>query len=81
MVPVQFPLNEVQISLLRLSESLGEEELLELKKLIIAFKAHRLALLADKVWQEKGWSEQTMKRFLETHMRTPYKPNQPRQNA
>ena len=31
MVPVQFPLNEVQISLLRLSESLGEEELLELK--------------------------------------------------
>lgn len=25
-----------------------------LKKLIIAFKARRIALLSDKVWQEKG---------------------------
>ena len=25
-----------------------------LKKLIIAFKARRIALLTDKVWQEKG---------------------------
>lgn len=68
-----FPLNEVQISLLKLTENLREDEMQDLKKLIIAFKAHRLALLADKVWDEKGWTEETMQQFLETHMRTPYK--------
>lgn len=70
---IAFPLNEVQISLLKLTENLREDEVQDLKKLIIAFKARRIALLADKVWQEKGWTEDTMQQFLETHMRTPSK--------
>ena len=69
---LEFPLNDVQVSLLRLTEKLPNEELLALQKLIIAFKAQRLAALADKVWEEKGWSQETMQAFLETHMRTPY---------
>ncbi len=69
---IQFPLNEVQVSLLRLSENLPYDELMALKKLIIAFKAQRLAALTDKVWDEKGWTEETMQTFLNTHMRTPY---------
>lgn len=69
---LQFPLNEVQVSLLRLTEKLPDEELLALKKLIIAFKAQRLAALADQVWTEKGWTQETMQEFLNTHMRTPY---------
>ena len=73
MATVQFPLNDLQISLLKLSEGLREDELQDLKRLIIAFKARRLSLLADKVWDEKGWSEQTMQDFLDSHMRTPYK--------
>jgi hypothetical protein len=68
----QFPLNEVQMSLLRLTENLPEDELIALKKLLIAFKAQRLAALTDKVWDEKGWTEATMQEFLNTHMRTPY---------
>jgi hypothetical protein len=43
------------------------------EKLIIAFKARRITLLTDKVWQEKGWTEDTMQQFLETHIRTPYR--------
>ncbi len=70
---IQFPLNEVQVSLLRLSENLPNDELMALKKLIIAFKAQRLAAMTEKVWDEKGWTEETMQRFLNTHMRTPYK--------
>jgi len=72
---IKFPLNEVQTSLLKLTENLSEEDLKMLKKLIIAFKAQRLAILADKVWEEKGWTEETMQTFLNTHMRSPYLSN------
>lgn len=53
MQSIEFPLNEVQISLLKLTENLSEEELMDLKKLIIGFKARKLAQLADKVWMKK----------------------------
>ena len=73
---IQFPLNDVQMSLLKLTENLSQEDLQALKRLIIAFKAQRLSMLADKVWEEKGWTEENMQTFLNTHMRTPYLPNQ-----
>ncbi len=76
MADIQFPLNETQIALLKLSENLSEEEMQTLKRLIIAFKAQRLAQLANKVWDEKGWTQETMDTFLSTHMRTPYKAQQ-----
>jgi hypothetical protein len=72
---IQFPLNEVQVSLLKMTEQLREDEIQELKRLIIAYKAQRLAMMADKVWDEKGWSEQNMQDFLAKHLRTPYKSN------
>ena len=67
---IQFPLNEVQVTLLKLTENLSEEELKKLKRVIIAFKAQRLTELVDKVWDEKGWTEETMQNFLDTHVRT-----------
>jgi len=72
---IKFPLNEVQTSLLKLTENLSEADLKILKKMIIAFKAQRLAVIADKVWEEKEWTEETMQTFLNTHMRTPYLAN------
>ncbi|MEI6407809.1 MAG: hypothetical protein WCR52_00365 [Bacteroidota bacterium] len=82
MKSIEFPLNEVQISLLKLTENLKDDELQDLKRLIIAFKARRLAMLADQVWDEKGWTEETMEQFLNMHMRTPYKKvKQPEPNA
>ena len=74
MKSIKFPLNEVQVALLKMTENLSIEEQKDLKKLLIAFKAHRLAKLADQVWEEKGWSQETMDQFLKTHMRTPYRP-------
>ena len=76
---IKFPLNEVQTSLLKLTENLSEGDLKILKKMIIAFKAQRLAALADEVWDEKGWTEDTMETFLNTHMRTPYLANKKQQ--
>ena len=78
---IQFPLNDVQMSLLKLTENLPKEDLQTLKRLIIAFKAQRLSMLADKVWDEKGWTEETMQTFLSTHMRTPYLPAQKQDNT
>jgi hypothetical protein len=75
---IQFPLNDIQVSLLKMTENLPDEDLKILKRLIIAFKAQRLAELVDKVWEEKGWTEDTMQTFLNTHMRTPYKAAQQR---
>lgn len=72
---IKFPLNEVQTSLLKLTENLSEEDLKILKKLVIAFKAQRLASLANKLWDEKDWTEETMQTFLNTHIRTPYLSN------
>jgi hypothetical protein len=69
---IAFPLNEVQTSLLRLTQQLSEEELKLLKRIIIEFKAQRVALLADKAWRENGWTEEMMSKWLQTHMRTPY---------
>ncbi len=74
MQPIQLPLNEVQVSLLKLTESLNEVELLELKKLLIAYKAERLAKLTDQIWDEKSWTQETMDNFLKSHLRTPYRP-------
>jgi hypothetical protein len=69
---IQFPLNEVQLSLLRLTRDLKVEELEELKNLIIAYKAERLARIADQEWSAREWSEETIQQFLATHLRTPY---------
>ena len=68
---IQFPLNDVQMSLLKLTKNLPQEDLQALKRVIIAFKAQRLSMLVDKIWEEKGWTEETMQTFLDTHMRTP----------
>ena len=67
---LQFPLNDVQMSLLKLTENLPQEDLQALKRVIIAFKAQRLSMLVDKIWEEKGWTEENMQTFLDTHMRT-----------
>jgi len=62
-------LSDAQMSLLEMTKDLNDDEMLDLKKLIIAFKAQRLALLADKVWIEKGWTQETMQQLLGTHLR------------
>ena len=50
------------------------EELADLKRILLAYKLQRVVQLADKVWDEKGWTQDTMDDFLNTHMRTPYLP-------
>lgn len=66
-------LSNAQVEVLKiLADNLSDAELADLKKILLAFKLQRVVQLADKAWDEKGWSQETMRKFLETHLRTPY---------
>jgi hypothetical protein len=66
-------LSNAQVEILKLlADDLSEAELADLKKILLAYKLQRVVQLADKAWDEKGWSQETMNQFLHTHLRTPY---------
>ena len=68
------PFSNAQLELLKLfSNDLKEQELQELKQILLTFKFKRVTKMVDEIWDEKGWTEETMTEFLNTHMRTPYK--------
>ncbi len=67
------PLNNIQLELLKLfSRDLGETDLLAIKRLLVRYLAEKATRLADEKWEEKEWTNEDMKRFANTHMRTPY---------
>jgi hypothetical protein len=67
-------LSNAQLEILKLfSTDLTPDELADLKKILQAYKLKRVVDLADQVWDEKGWTQETMDDFLKTHMRTPYR--------
>lgn len=58
------PLNKAQIDMLKLlSRIKTEEELLALKKVIVDFYAKRLMDRADKIWEERGYTQEDMDRL------------------
>jgi len=74
MEAIQTPFNAAQQELLQLfAAGLSDEELRELKQILLDFKFRRVTTLADKVWDEKGWNDETVEKILQTHLRTPYK--------
>ena len=71
---LKFPLNEVQLELLKLfAEPISEEELLEVKNLLVKWRFQKLKAAANQVWQEKGWTEKDMNELLRANLRKPYK--------
>ncbi|MEZ4952801.1 MAG: hypothetical protein R2825_04405 [Saprospiraceae bacterium] len=67
------PFSNAQLELLKLfSSDLTDNDLEELKRILLAFKFKRVTQLADKIWEEKGWTNEDVERMLHTHMRTPY---------
>lgn len=73
-VAIKSPLNNAQLEILKLfSRDLEERDLLEIKRLIVRYLAEKATRMADKIWEEKGWTNEDMDKLLNTHMRTPYK--------
>ncbi len=69
-------LNPLQLEMLELfSQKVDNDDLLEIKQLIVKYFAEKAIHEADKVWDEKGWTNETMEEFLNMHERTPYNPD------
>jgi hypothetical protein len=72
----QPPLSNLQLELLKLvSRPVADEDLTAIKKLIANYFANKAAVIADEIWDEEGFSEETMQQWRESHLRTPYRPN------
>ena len=73
--PIQTPLNDLQLEILKLfSRELDEEDLLAIKRLIVRYLAAKASDRADEVWEEKGWTNEDMDKLLNMHERIPYDP-------
>ncbi len=74
MEALQMPFSNLQLELLKIFvREVSDEDLLEIKRLITQFFAQKAIAEANKVWDEKGWTEAEAQRMLQTHMRTPYR--------
>jgi hypothetical protein len=59
------PLSNIQLELLKLyAYDLKEEDMKELKKMLAAFFAERIRIRTGKLWQERGYTQETMQEWL-----------------
>jgi hypothetical protein len=72
---LEIPLNKSQLEILNLfSRELDEKDLLEIKRLIVQYLGEKVTKMADKVWEEKNWTQKDMEKLINAHNRTPYNP-------
>jgi hypothetical protein len=65
-------LTNLQLELIKLfNYNLSQVQLLEVKDLLSRYFADKATNEMDKVWEEKGLSNETMDSWLNEHMRTP----------
>jgi hypothetical protein len=68
------PLSNLQLELLEMfTQQVTNEDLLAIKKMLSDYFAKKAIDEADKLWDERAYTQDTMNEWLETHMRTPYK--------
>jgi len=74
MVAMTNKLTNVQLELLKIfSYDLPESELLDLKELLTTYFKNKVDSDIEKVWNDKGWSSDTIESIANQHTRTPYK--------
>lgn len=68
-------LNSHQLEILKLfSRELDDNDLIEIKRLIVKYLAKKITKMADDVWEKNNWTDEDMEKILKTHKRTPYNP-------
>ena len=71
---VEGKITNLQQELMKIfSIQMTEQELLEIRNLLGNYFAQKVDEEMEKVWKERGYSEETIKGWLNEHMRTPYK--------
>ncbi|MEL6863414.1 MAG: hypothetical protein AAFP19_03300 [Bacteroidota bacterium] len=59
------PLTNLQIELLKIySFDISEEQLMEIKDILSRYFADKATGEMDQLWEEKGWSNETMDNWL-----------------
>lgn len=62
---LNYPLTNVQMELLKLfSTNMSDEEVIELKGVIARFYAEKATAEADRIWDEKGLTNEDMDKLL-----------------
>ncbi|RMG30315.1 MAG: hypothetical protein D6730_02695 [Bacteroidetes bacterium] len=75
-IKFEMPLNNQQLEILKLfSRELDESDFMEIKRMIVRYLAEKLTKMADEVWDEHNWTDEDMENILQTHLRTPYNPD------
>ncbi len=68
-------LNKQQLEILKLfSRKLEDNDLIEIKRLIVKYLADKITNLVDKEWDKKNWTNDEMNNILNSPQRTPYNP-------
>lgn len=71
-------LTPMQLELLKLfAHNPSEDELRDIKRLIAAYYAMKASDGMDKLWEERGYTEETVKEWLGTKMRSSKKSETP----
>jgi hypothetical protein len=71
MVAQQAKMSNIQLELLKMyANNVSDNDLSEIKELLIDFFAQKITKNAAQIWEEKGYTDAF---FLEQHLRTPYK--------
>lgn len=66
-------LTNLQLELLKTFKyDLNESQILEIKKLLTEYFAQKATSQMDKFWDENNWSEETIEKLAEEHLRTEY---------
>lgn len=64
------PLTPAQLEILKvLARPMSEEEIMELKRLIVRFFAQKLVQQANKTWDQNGWTATDTQHLSERHLR------------
>ena len=49
---------------------MSDEDLLDIKQLLADYFAKKLIAEADQIWEDRGWTNETMEEFGKGHLRT-----------
>ncbi|MGC2235899.1 MAG: hypothetical protein WA584_07040 [Pyrinomonadaceae bacterium] len=67
-------LTNLQLELLKtFSYDLNESQILEIKELLAKYFAQKATSEMDGFWDENNWTDETIEKLAEEHLRTEYK--------
>ncbi len=66
-------LSNLQLELLKVfSYQLDKQQLSDIKTLLANYFAEQATKEVDKLWEENNWDDETMTKWTNEHLRTPY---------